>query len=83
MDQPLGGTVMYSPPYDEELTYGWDIWACGVVLYVLVNYQYPFNYYSLKQKQQLILAISPDLSDGISFQHTHPAKIERSRKKEK
>ena len=62
--QAFGGTLMYSPPSDGKVTDRWDVWACGIVLYALVNAKLPFSASELLQKDDLTLYIPPHLSDG-------------------
>lgn len=38
----LGGTPAYSPP-DLFMSYGWDVWSSGVVLYLLLFGCFPFS----------------------------------------
>lgn len=52
-----------SPKKDKEM-YGMalDVWACGVTLYYLLTYKYPFLGSSIPALQKAILQGEPDYS---------------------
>ena len=41
--RPDRGNILYFPPSDERLSYAWDSWSCGVVLYAMMMNGYPFK----------------------------------------
>jgi serine/threonine protein kinase len=60
----LGGTVLYSPPDDQEMTYAFDDWACGVILFAMMTCTLPFRELQLMSKRALTLNIPESISEG-------------------
>jgi serine/threonine protein kinase len=58
--------VLYSPPDDQEMTYAFDDWACGVILFAMMTCTLPFVESDLLAKRRLILNIPESISDGNS-----------------
>ena len=66
--QPVGGTLLYAPPSDRYITYAWDDWSCGVILYAMTTYSLPFKRDELVSNDDLELNIPSFISDGfLSF----------------
>ena len=61
----LGGTVLYSPPDDQEMTYAFDDWACGVILFAMMTCTLPFRELQIKSKRNLTLKIPETISEGM------------------
>ena len=61
----MGGTVVYSPPSDGAMTFAWDDWAVGVILYAMVTRTLPFSREDLKQQKDLVLNVPHHISDGL------------------
>ena len=61
--RPDRGNILYFPPSDERLSYAWDSWSCGVVLYAMMTRAKPFKESDMKTGN-LNLFIPPDKSDG-------------------
>ena len=59
-----GGTVIYSPPFDDGISFAWDVWACAVVLYAMLTNKLPFSKIELLSKKNLTLDLPLDFSDG-------------------
>jgi serine/threonine protein kinase len=70
---------MYSPPSDDGVTFGWDVWSCGIILYALANYRLPFTKAEILQKRNLLLYIPPEFTDGMSVVSGSDRQIERER----
>ena len=49
---------------DERVSYVWDSWCCGVVLYAMSMGVFPFSIAQLKGSQKLKLYVPTDKSDG-------------------
>jgi hypothetical protein len=65
--QILGGTPIYSPP-DPKMSYGWDIWACGIVLYVMLFSTFPFSLVDLEMGNFLFpIPKEKKISDGLAL----------------
>ena len=60
----MGGTIVYSPPSDRAMTFGWDDWAVGVILYAMVTRTLPFSREDLLQQRDLVLNVPHHISDG-------------------
>ncbi len=56
----------YSPPDDSEMTFAFDDWACGVILFTMLTCTFPFTEAALSAKRDLTLNIPDDISDGLS-----------------
>ena len=66
----MGGTVVYSPPSDGAMTYAWDDWAVGVILYAMVTRTLPFSRDDLVNQKDLVLNVPHRISDGLCVEYT-------------
>jgi hypothetical protein len=57
--------MVYCPPCDSMMTYAWDAWACGVVLYAMTTCRLPFEKEDLLAKRDLQLCLPEEMSDGM------------------
>jgi hypothetical protein len=57
--------VIYSPPFDDGISFAWDVWACAVVLYAMLTNKLPFSKIELLSKRNLTLDLPLDFSDGM------------------
>ena len=55
---------MYSPPCDDEMTFSFDDWSCGIILYAMLTCTLPFSPQTLRTKGNLILNVPQHISDG-------------------
>jgi serine/threonine protein kinase len=62
--QVLGGTILYSPPDDDEMSFSFDDWACGVILFAMLTCSLPFAESDLIAKRNLTLHIPEAVPDG-------------------
>ena len=60
----MGGTKLYSPPADPKVSFAWDNWSCGVVLYAMFCGALPFSLEELG-KRVVTLEIPPEIPDGF------------------
>ncbi len=70
--QVLGGTVLYAPPDDDEMSFSFDDWACGIILFAMLTSSLPFTEADLISKKNLILRLPEDYSDGTLPRETPP-----------
>jgi hypothetical protein len=49
------------------VSFVWDSWGWGVVLYVMMMREFPFEAERLRLKKHLILYIPPEKSDGMEM----------------
>ncbi len=52
--QILGGTPIYSPP-DTRVTFLWDVWCCGVVLYLMLFANFPFSLADIEMRKYIFV----------------------------
>ncbi|ETW63819.1 serine/threonine protein kinase [Plasmodium falciparum UGT5.1] len=69
------GTPPYMPPesFDGIVSPGNDIWACGVILYVLMDGRFPYeinNYMPIHLKKKILMENKPKFEPFIWKQHT-------------
>mmetsp|Transcript_27917 Transcript_27917/g.38781 ORF Transcript_27917/g.38781 Transcript_27917/m.38781 type:complete len:757 (-) Transcript_27917:128-2398(-) len=62
---PVGGTLLYAPPSDNLITFGWDDWSAGIILYAMVTYSLPFKRAELLSTSDLELNIPGFVSDDV------------------
>ena len=63
-----GRTTQYSPPYDPNLTFAWDSWSAGVILYVMLTQRFPFSLNQLLTGQmENMVEIAKKVTDGFFF----------------
>jgi hypothetical protein len=62
--QVIGGTVLYAPPFDYEMSFGFDDWACGVILFAMLTRSLPFREEDLTSKKPLTLNIPSNITEG-------------------
>ncbi len=63
----LGGTLQYSPPDDDLMTFSFDDWACGVILYAMLTCNLPFSAELLLAKVDMTLNVPSFVTDGNTF----------------
>jgi len=61
----LGGTVMYCPPCDTEISYAWDDWAVGIILFAMLCGSLPFTEQQLVSNGDLEMSVPSHVSDEI------------------
>jgi len=57
----IGNTVLYSPPCDAEMSFAWDAWALGIILYAMLVCSLPFTENQLTNSSDLELAVPPQI----------------------
>jgi hypothetical protein len=65
--QVIGGTIAYSPPFDNLMTFSFDDWSCGVILYAMLTCTLPFSTRVLEAKTNLILSVPESINDGVKY----------------
>jgi len=52
-----GRITRYSPPHDRNLSYAWDAWSIGIILFVNLKHYFPFSF------NQLLSGQIPEMPD--------------------